>query len=200
MVGLAVNFWTVRGYSTAMAEQSTQESLIHDTDDQVVALAPHGGEMEPHTDDQAIVMADSMDACSAWTFRAYAAETSAYDEFHETSTEITPDGYQLLRKVGDGFEYGVAFHGYKYSGVYVGGTLDRERRERLAERIETETGLEATVARRGDELWADYGGTHRRNLLNRLAAETLQLEQGELAREGHAESIAITVADFVEDL
>lgn len=173
------------------SDQRWAEHLTHRDSDSIVAIAPHGGQMEPYTDAQPFHLSTSLSDCSAWTFCGYTEEGSARDVYYTTSTAIEPSEYELLSGLlRQQFDLAIAFHGYapdrEHPEVYVGGTLPAGDRTKVASAIETETGLESTSARPGDGLNAEYGGTAADNILNRLAEDSLQLEQTLAARKNHA--------------
>ncbi len=167
------------------------EHLSHRDTNRTVAIAPHGGQLEPFTDVQPFHLSTALSDCSAWAFCGYTEEGSARDIYYTTSTAVTPADYELLPALPRGeFDLAVAFHGYapdrSHPDIYVGGTLPADERVAVAAAIERESGLNAEGAHPGDGLRDEYGGIAPDNILNRLSETTIQLEQTLAARESHA--------------
>lgn len=167
------------------------EYLSHRDTNRTVAIAPHGGQLEPFTDMQPFHLSTSLPDCSAWAFCGYTEEGSARDIYYTTSTAVMPADYELLPALPHGeFDLAVAFHGYApdrdHPDTYVGGTLPADERDAVAAAIERESGLDAESARPSDGLRGEYGGIAPDNILNRLSETTIQLEQTLAARESHA--------------
>ena len=87
----------------------------------LIALAPHGGFIEHHTDDQAELVA-AITGRSSWRGKGWRPDGGALERWHITSTDIDVRSFPLLRRVSRGrFDHAVAFHGFGGSGVVIGG-------------------------------------------------------------------------------
>lgn len=182
-----------------------EEHLTHDESDELVAIAPHGGQMEPGTAEQALQVAELLDSCSGWAYCGYVDDGSARERYYTTSTAIAPGDHELLSQLADcAFEVAIAFHGYRPDGphpdVYLGGTLDTPGREILAESIAQTSGLDVGVARPNDRLQSDYGGVSSENIVNRLAPRSVQLEQTDDARDDFRREICRGLVEGIERL
>ena len=62
---------------------------------ELVVLAPHGGDIEPHTDDQAELVAAAT-GCSSWRCKGWRPGGGAHERWHITSTDIDPGSFPLL--------------------------------------------------------------------------------------------------------
>lgn len=159
----------------------------------VLVCAPHGGEVEPHTDGQAIRLATAIDA-TAWVCRGTWPEGSAFDRWHITSTALHPDSFPGLARVSEGtFEYAVAFHGSDAEGVVVGGGAPDERLVAVRDAIDEAVPASADLAEGGE-----YGGDSLGNVVNWTAGTGIQLEQGPEARSDHGDAIADAVERALE--
>ena len=81
----------------------------------LMVIAPHGGDIEVHTDDQAqrvaCCLADT--AVSYWLCKGYHAR-GAEKTWHITSVDIDPGSFPLLNSVfSRRFAHAVAFHGFE---------------------------------------------------------------------------------------
>ncbi len=160
----------------------------------LVVIAPHGGGIEPHTDDQAERLAECLSAAgvSLWRCKGWG---DAFDRWHITSTDIDPASFPLLDSLMDrGFRNAVAFHGFRDDEVLIGGAcspaLKRRVRDAIADAVE---GIVVRVARADER----YGGDNPCNIVNRLTAGGrggLQIEQGLTIRRDHGDAIAAAVA------
>jgi phage replication-related protein YjqB (UPF0714/DUF867 family) len=197
----------------AMDGQKLLELLDDDGHpDGLIVLAPHGGDIEPFTDDQAehvqALLADVGVSC--WRCKGWKPHGGAVARWHITSTDIDSVSFPRLATVdGRGFRHAVAFHGFATDpdrpDVLVGGAapdpLKRVVRAVIAAAVDG-TDLRVAIAGPGDPL----GGDEDRNLVNRLTADRrhgIQVEQQPHARDGTIpgstvprwQAIAAAVAD-----
>ncbi|GGG15564.1 hypothetical protein GCM10007304_32070 [Rhodococcoides trifolii] len=168
----------------------------------LIAIAPHGGDIEPTTDAQAERLAAVLGNASAWSARAW-SPTAAFARWHVPSTRLSPDCFPILKPLMDrGFERTVAFHGCSFDGVVVGGTLPSTVRRAVAQAVTAVVGpfgFPVVLA----EPESRYSGRDPRNIVNRLCAGdegSLQLEQGLRVRARFwreiADAVASTLATF----
>ena len=165
----------------------------------LIAIAPHGGGIEPHTDEQAERVAERLgpQLASAWRAKGWGPDGGAFERWHITSTDLDPACFPLLSSVmSRGFTHAVAFHGFNDEpGVLIGGTAPAEVKEglRLAIQQVLPTELKVRVALPDER----YGGDDPNNIVNRLApCAGIQIEQGADPRDDHGSDIANVVADF----
>ena len=191
------------------AEAEAAGELVERLDDDgehrgLIVIAPHGGDIEPHTDEQAERVATvlrryrvSVWRCKGWKGQREGGDGGAFECWHTTSTDIDPSSYPGLGSVIDrGFTHAVAFHGFGDADVLIGGTASASSRSRSASEIEAAisgSGIVVRVAGPGEQ----YGGDDPRNIVNRLAAGGvggIQIEQSLAARRDHGPAIADAVA------
>lgn len=183
------------------ADRRTGEYLTHDPENRFVAIAPHGGKVERHTETQAFRLAALLEDCSAWAFTGYVDGGDTRDAFHTTSVAISPDDYRLLEEVlAAEFSHAVAFHGYREldhrPDIYVGGRCDEEDRRVLASRIAEKTGREVACATADDDL--DVKGFDPHNIVNRVAGGAgLQIEQTFDVRANQSRAVCEAVAEVL---
>jgi phage replication-related protein YjqB (UPF0714/DUF867 family) len=174
-----------------IADNGSQNKLI--------AIAPHGGNIEAYTDQQAEHLATRL-GVSSWCCKGWKRGGDAHDRWHITSVDINSDSFPLLNSVmRRGFTYAVAFHGLNdpnQPGILIGGTAPTTLKEDIKAAIAgaVESGIEVRVARPDDV----FGGDDPRNIVNRLTAwwtNGIQIEQSPQARSRHWITIADAVAD-----
>ena len=165
----------------------------------LIAVAPHGGDIEEHTDGQAERVAERLgpQLASAWRAKGWGSDGGAFVRWHITSTDLNPICFPLLNSVMTRrFTHAVAFHGFNDEpGVLIGGTAPAELKERLRGAIEQvlPAGLDVRVALPTER----YGGDDPNNIVNRLSpCGGIQIEQGPIPRSDHGGDIADVVADF----
>jgi phage replication-related protein YjqB (UPF0714/DUF867 family) len=180
-------------------EAKAGEKLLELLDDEgrpdgLIALAPHGGDIEPFTDLQAehlrTLLSDVGVTC--WRCQGFKPHGGAVARWHITSTDICTASFPRLATVADrGFRHAVSFHGFTTEDrtrpdVLVGGAapdaFKRVVRAVIAAALDG-TGLRVEIAGPGDPL----GGDEDRNLVNRLTADRrsgIQVEQQPHARTG----------------
>ena len=147
----------------------------------LIAIAPHGGDIEEHTDGQAERVVERLgpQLASAWRAKGWGTDGGAFVRWHITSTDINPVCFPLLNSVmSRRFAHAVAFHGFNDEpGVLIGGTAPAELKERLRQAIQQvlPAGLDVRVALPTER----YGGDDPNNIVNRLSpCGGIQIEQG----------------------
>lgn len=167
----------------------------------LIAIAPHGGGIEDHTDDQAERVAERLgrELASAWRGKGWGPNggPGAFDRWHITSTDLNPVSFPLLNSVmSRRFTHAVAFHGFNDEpGVLIGGTAPADVKDALRQAIQDvlPAGLDVRVAGPDER----YGGDDPDNIVNRLSpCGGIQIEQGSDPRDLHGRDIAEVVADF----
>jgi phage replication-related protein YjqB (UPF0714/DUF867 family) len=169
----------------------------------LVVIAPHGGHIEPHTDQQAERVASRLaaKAVSLWRCKGFKGER-AFARWHITSTDIHEASFPLLSSViSRGFTYAVAFHGFDDPeiafDILIGGAAPYPLKQGM------ETAIKGAVA--GSDLTVHiaspdekFGGDSLQNIVNRLTAggaNGIQIEQSPRARSSHWQDIADAVAN-----
>lgn len=162
---------------------------VHEGDDDLVALAPHGGHVEPGTDAQARRLAER--GATAWYCAGWWPGGGAFDRWHVTSNDTSPDSFPGLAALADRpFDRAVSFHGWTRDGVGVGGGAPRAVRERVRDAVDAAVDASAFLV-----TGAAYRGDDPGNVVNRLAEAGVQLEQGIDVREAAWAAVADAVAD-----
>jgi|SRR5215204_1207278 len=165
----------------------------------LIAIAPHGGNIEQYTDLQAERVAWRLAAkgVSTWRCKGWKQGGGTHERWHITSTDIHQASFPLLNKViSRHFRYAIAFHGFGDPGILIGGTVSGTLKQQIKTTIEgavAGSGITVRIAKASD----NYGGDSPRNVVNRLTADGaggLQIEQSFAAREGHWQAIADAVA------
>jgi phage replication-related protein YjqB (UPF0714/DUF867 family) len=170
---------------------------------ELIVIAPHGGDIERHTDEQAEHVASRLaaKAVSSWRCKGWKGGGGAFVRWHITSTDISAASFPRLDLViSRGFTHAVAFHGFEDSeadtDVLIGGCAPDEFKQEIAAAIDRATagsGLRVRIAAPEDH----FGGDDERNVVNRLRAEGgsgIQIEQSPAARSRRWEEIADAVA------
>lgn len=167
----------------------------------LLVLAPHGGAIERHTDDQAERVARALNASgkpvTAWRAEGYApagGTASASTRWHITSTDIDEASFPRLGAIaGRRFAHAVSFHGMAGPGILIGGGADPASKREVADEIRKALppDFPVTVAGVGTGL----SGSHPRNVVNRYCDGTgIQVEQSGPARRDHWRAVADAVA------
>jgi phage replication-related protein YjqB (UPF0714/DUF867 family) len=165
----------------------------------LIAVAPHGGHIEPRTDTQAVRVARNLSpyGVSTWLCKGFGLRRRGAAALHIASVDIHPASFPALNAVtGRGFRYAVAFHGFREDGVLVSGGAPFRLKAEIAAAIEDAVAGSAIRVRIAgpDDV---FDGDNPRNIVNRLTADGhggIQLEQSLAARDAHALDIADAVA------
>lgn len=167
----------------------------------LIVIAPHGGDIEAHTDRQAEHVASQLagKGVSSWRCKGWHPR-GAFAHWHITSTDIHEASFPLLNSVmSRGFRFAVAFHGFDDPeipyDILIGGRAPEALKEELKCAIENVIGPDFIVyITNADD---DFGGDHERNIVNRLTAggaNGIQIEQKNEPREKCWRDIADAVA------
>jgi phage replication-related protein YjqB (UPF0714/DUF867 family) len=165
----------------------------------LAVLAPHGGMIERHTDDQAERVMSRLGAgfVSAWRCKGFQSGGGAFSRWHITSTDISEASFPLLQTICQRrFAHAVAFHGFSEADVLVGGGAPLAFKGKIAEALAgvlTGSSIQVRIAEPSEQ----YDGDNPRNIVNRLTAcgtNGVQIEQSIEARERFWEVIADAVA------
>jgi len=184
------------GESTGVKFFELAEDARHQT--YFVVIAPHGGKIEEHTDEQAAAVFTQLRtagfSASTWACKGFGDATKgASDRWHITSDDIHPASFPLLGSLmSRRFFYGVAFHGFAQHGdeadIYIGGAapprLKATVRRALLDRLDPS--LNVKISTREDS--PKFQGSRPENVINRLAPRRgIHLEQSAGARVFHKE-------------
>lgn len=162
---------------------------VREGDDGLVALAPHGGHVEPGTDAQARRLTER--GATAWYCAGWWPGGGAFDRWHVTSNDTSPDSFPGLATIADRtFDRAVSFHGWTRSGVGVGGGATRAVRVRVRDAIADVVDAPVFLV-----AGSTYRGDSPANVVNRLAEEGVQLEQGIDVRQDAWVAVADAVGD-----
>lgn len=168
----------------------------------VIAIAPHGGDIEEQTDDEARQFATELIAAgypaSTWICKGFGDELKkAFDRWHITSTDLHPASFPLLSVIAARrFCFGVAFHGFAKrpdeADLYIGGGAAPALKRAIRRSLErANLPLKIKIATETDD--PKFQGASPENLINRLAAQGIHIEQSSAARE-FGEQIAKAIA------
>jgi phage replication-related protein YjqB (UPF0714/DUF867 family) len=171
----------------------------------LIAIAPHGGGIEPYADQQAERVASQLagKGVSSWRCKGWHPK-GAFEHWHITSTDIHEASFPLLNlAISRGFRYAVAFHGFDGPNIphdiLVGGLAPDALKENVKEVVEGVVGSDFTVRiTKPDE---PLRGDDRRNIVNRLTAggaNGVQIEQKIGPRDKYATAIADAVANIYD--
>jgi len=191
-------------YDEAEAEANSEfieqldERESSSSDARLCAIAPHGGNIESFTAEQAErVFSQLNDAdkdVDCWRCKGFKSGGGAFDRWHITSDELDKRSFPKLASIADkGFDYCVAFHGMSEDGIIIGGLASTALKTEIKEAIEDAldgSGIDVV-------LWASgsYGGQAEGNLVNWLCGgDGVQIEQSYEARSEHWQAIADAVA------
>ena len=165
-----------------------------------IVIAPHGGDIERRTDDQAVCVLASLHdrAVSGWLCRGWYLGGGAFLHWHITSTALHEASFpKLARVIGRRFRFAVALHGFDDDDVPHDVLLGGIAPDPL--KLEVKAAIEAAVPSLAVHITLPdekYGGDSKRNIVNRLAAggAAIQIEQKPHVRTDHGRAVAEAVA------
>jgi phage replication-related protein YjqB (UPF0714/DUF867 family) len=188
--------------------QSQNELVERLTDDGLhtglIALAAHGGAIEPWTDQQAehIERQLASKRISCWRCKGWSTK-GAFDRWHIEATSISRNSFPLLDSIGDrGFSYSVSLHGMSSKGVLIGGLGPEQLKQDLQAAIIAtiaDPSIDVSIAGPNDA----KNGNDPANLVNWLTsngAGGIQIEQSMVARSLYWQQIAEAIASVFDPL
>jgi len=167
-----------------------------------IVVAPHGGDIEKHTDDEAEHLKNALAStgypASSWLCKGFGdSAKGASDRWHITSTDLNPACFPLLSRIAARkFCHGVAFHGFAKkpdeADLYIGGGASLTLKRTIGMALQrANLPLKITIATQSDD--PKFQGDSAENLINRLATQGIHIEQSSEAR-GFGEDIANAIA------
>jgi phage replication-related protein YjqB (UPF0714/DUF867 family) len=166
----------------------------------LIVIAPHGGDIEPYTDEQAEHIGKQLSSkcVSVWVCKGFKEHSGAFDRWHITSTDISEESFPKLKTVfGRRFEYAVAFHGMERDSICIGGTIPDPLKEKIRMEVEKAVSFKIKVSTGGDGCPVNFNGNDPYNIVNRLGTIGVQIEQSEEARKCYGIQIADAVASVI---
>jgi phage replication-related protein YjqB (UPF0714/DUF867 family) len=172
----------------------------------LIVIAPHGGHIEPHTDEQAQYVQEHLpdDRVTLWRCKGFTnpdstVDLDAHKRWHITATEISERSFPKLRTIIEPkFEYAIAFHGWDDNSICVGGnaeSIDAGLIEEIRDSIKHKLGPDIEVV--ATACGGGFSGDDPCNIVNRLGVKGIQIEQGLDIRDVHWQEIAQAVVDAI---
>ena len=166
----------------------------NDYNNGLIVIAPHGGNIEKHTDEQAEYVYEkllSSKRVSMWICKGFnkKEDGGAFNRWHITSTDISEDSFPKLKSVfSRGFKYSVAFHGFggadDEKSICIGGkTVDATLKQKIKDEIEGEVRPFGVHVYMDNGCPEDVNGNNKNNIVNRISKNGLQIEQSKAFRE-----------------
>jgi phage replication-related protein YjqB (UPF0714/DUF867 family) len=167
-----------------------------------VVIAPHGGDIEKGTDDEAEHLVRELAAIgcpsTTWICKGFGdAVAGASQRWHITSTDLNPASFPRLATIATRkFCHGVAFHGFAKgpddADLYIGGGASGAIKMAIRCALEgANMPLQIRIATEADD--PKFQGRSADNLINRLATQGIHIEQSSDART-FSEKIANAIA------
>ena len=142
---------------------------------QLIAIAPHGGDIEAGTDDEAEQMRSQLAAEHAVSppCRGWRPGSGAVRRWHITSADLAPERFpQLHTVIGRGFTPAVAFHGSGGSDVLLGGGVaSATLQQAITESIRQATGLPVHLHRHAGRSTGPQRSAQRRQPAHRRRSQ-----------------------------
>jgi phage replication-related protein YjqB (UPF0714/DUF867 family) len=201
----------INGLSEADAKNKGEliERSIVRQNRKLIVIAPHGGHIEPHTDEQAQYVREHLpdDRVSLWMCKGFRnpdtpdVELDAHKRWHITSTEISERSFPQLKSIIEPkFEYAIAFHGMKEKFICVGGSaesIDAGLVEEIKDAIKNALPQGSNIDVVATACGGGFSGDDPCNIVNRLGVKGIQIEQGTDIRNAHWKEIAQGVLDAI---
>jgi phage replication-related protein YjqB (UPF0714/DUF867 family) len=189
------------------------EDLKHEAqNNKLLVIAPHGGEIERMTDNQAELVWSHFSSARAslWTCKGFSIEgqEGALSRWHITSTEISKESFPQLNTIlgpTPTFEYSIAFHGWNEDKdvICVGGKdnqTSRDLKKRIRDAIDDALPNNANIRVLDSGCPEGFNGNDPYNIVNKLGTNGIQIEQCPKARDQFHDVIAQAVVKVIDPL
>jgi len=189
----------------AKAESEIVERLLdyHPTNEGFIIIAPHGGDIDLKTDNQAEKVHAAIEGSTLWMCKGYWKGGGAFRQWHVTSNDISPSSFPLLKSLVESnrkFVRCVAFHGMAEGGVLIGGLGPMHVKLALQKAIVAHIADETVPVRLAT--WQDCcNGLSSRNIVNWMTKKGLggiQIEQDRRVRSRYWRAVADAVIEVFE--
>ncbi|SFS33129.1 hypothetical protein [Halostagnicola kamekurae] len=184
---------TIPNPSLSESEAREQGELIERLDENGsdrIFIAPHGGAVQPKTDDQAEHAADLAGA-TCWRTKGWGPDAGAFQRWYVPSMALSPESYPELETIADtDFDVAVDFGGVCDTGIVVAGNAPLSTLESVRDSINAALPSCAEQA----TLPADDGLTGDGLLVDQLGADSVFLAQSYATRRAYWREIATGAA------
>jgi len=182
----------------AEADGEMIETYIEGETD-VAVIAPHGGRIQPYTDQQVELMIEEVSNVTAWWVQGYGQDTSFY-RWYVPSAEMSAASFpELARLSEETYDLAVSFNGISGENIYVGGTADESLRQDIADAIEEALPHDASPVLLGEN---QYAADSSQTLVNRITegeSNGIWIGQPIADRRNNWDVIVEAVASVVSD-
>ncbi|WP_049953312.1 poly-gamma-glutamate hydrolase family protein [Halostagnicola larsenii] len=179
-------------------DQGEYVEVVDSSDANAIVLSPHGGDVQPHTGEQAETVVDELDGDVAhWGTRGYSTNGSAFIRWYVPSYNMSEASYPGLAAVSENeYEYAISFHGTCDPVIQIGGQAPESFRAEVRDAINevlADTDYEAVLGS------GDYRVDGDQTLPNRLASRCgIWIGQDDDSRAQYGTEIAQAVAGVLE--
>ncbi len=156
-------------------------------------LAPHGGGIEPKTDEQAAIAGEEA-GLTTWRAMGWRVGGGSFTRYRVPSRLLDPASFPELAEIADErFENAVSFNGLCEEGIEVGGNASTAFKQVIADAINDALPTCAVVAEPVDDFTSDD------LLVNRFGDQGVFISQSWNIRRAYAERVARGVASVFDE-
>lgn len=153
-------------------EQADEEGDLVETfvegETAIAALAPHGGQMQPFTDEQVELMLSEFSDATGWMLQGYGQNTSFY-RWYVPSADMSEASYPGLAQLSEEtYDLAVSFSGITGQNIYVGGTADEALRQEIVDAIDEALPDDGSPVMLGED---QYAADSEETLVNRITQD-----------------------------
>ncbi|WP_248516696.1 poly-gamma-glutamate hydrolase family protein [Salinarchaeum laminariae] len=186
---------------SSIADAQENGELIEDSagdGTDLAILAPHGGDVEPHTAEQASDLHATVDAdTSVWRALGYRPDGGAFLRWHVPSDAISPTSFPELESLlTDEYDYAVSLHGICTNQIRVGGGASESVKQSVVDAINYHLPADAA---RAEVANGKFSARDPDVLANRASENGVWIGQPAEERTEHADAIVEAVASAVAD-
>ncbi|GAB3687613.1 hypothetical protein GCM10028857_20870 [Salinarchaeum chitinilyticum] len=165
---------------------------------ELAILAPHGGDVEPYTAEQASDLKAAVDAdASVWRALGYRPEGGAFLRWHVPSDAISPASFpELEALLADDYDHAISFHGICTNQVRVGGGAPESVKQHVVDSINYHLPASASRAEIAN---GRFSAQDPDVLANRASGNGVWIGQPPEIRTDHADVVVDAVASAVAD-
>lgn len=117
----------------------TFTEFLYNTENSIILLAPHGGQVEPNTDTEAMIIGQYIEGASIWGTRGIVdgGYDDAYNRWHTSSKTDPLHAFPLYQQLQQhNYQCSISFHVMSEDGIIIGGRAPKAVRESLQKVLE----------------------------------------------------------------
>lgn len=179
---------------------SFEEFLLESDNSKIVILSPHGGQVEPNTDTEALLIRNNIEDVSVWGTRGIVDGNynESFEEWHTASETHELENFNLYQSISDQeYKVAISIHVMSKNGIIIGGQSSNHVKKSLKKQFKQSFPEQhVEVVKKGHPL----AGMKPNNFVNNLQAEqSIHIEQSLKIAMTKTKKFSRTISKWIKD-